>query len=114
MDLFYFKSIFSASLFSKRFGFLLKIFDFFSFKKLKFQHLFFKRQLFFYNKFLKNNFFFSLLLNFFKQLSFLAIPSTFQKSKKKQVHVFSRFVIFDIDLLFFLINRFKFDNFDSF
>lgn len=111
---FYFKSIFSLHAFSKKFGFLFKIYDLINFKNLNFQHLFFKNQLLFYNQFFKNNFFFSLLVNFFKQLSFLVIPSSFHKLRKKQVHVFSSFVLFDIDLLDSLITRFRFEQFDNF
>ena len=109
---FYENNIVSNMFFFKRIGLLLKIYDFFNFKNLKFQHLFIKNQILFYNKFFKNNFFFSLLCNFFKQLSFLIIPNSYNKLKKKQVHVFSSFVFFDIDLLISLIGRFRFEQFD--
>lgn len=109
---FYEKSIFSNMYFIKKISLLFKFYDFFNFKNLKFQHLFIKNQIMFYNKFFKNNFFFSLLSNFFKQLSFLIIPNSYNKLKKKQVHVFSSFVFFDIDLLVSLIGRFRFEQFD--
>jgi hypothetical protein len=109
---FYEKSILRNNFLKKKIGLLLKIYDFFKFKNLKFQHLFIKNQILFYNKFFKNNFFFSLLCNFFKQLSFLIIPNSYNKLKKKQVHVFSSFVFFDIDLLVSLIGRFRFEQFD--
>lgn len=114
LDSFYFKSLFSLNIFSKRFGFLLKIKDMIEFHNNKFQHLFFKNQLLFYNNFLRNNFFFSLLGNFFKQLSFLVIPSTRLKLRKRQVYVFSSVVSFDVDVFINLINRFKFVHFNNF
>jgi len=58
-------------------NFIFKFFDKMELKSLNVSSIFLKRSIFFFKNFFKRTFFISLLFKFFKQLTFLRVPSSF-------------------------------------